>query len=135
MSYTLSEMLDKYIYLSDNYKDYNSLLDVFIRMQQDNYVTYGKLQFVKDLKVEALTDLKTSKIVLDVFCNLEIVYEIKGFNPNDGDYTEYHIHKIIKNYFKLSDILYMIKNNIKYSTYDRMYRKEKLKEIFGDEFK
>jgi hypothetical protein len=126
-------MID-YDYLAANPKDYNSVLDTLIKMQQNDYIAFGKLQFVKELKERALIELKYTKLTFDIFCFLEIIYEVVNYPSNNG-YTEYHINKIIKNYFRLSDISYMLKNGIKYSTYDKMHRKEKLEQIFGNELK
>jgi hypothetical protein len=109
-------------------KVFNNILDAFIKLYNENYNSYGKLVFVRDLKTEAICDLKIAKQVFDIFCYLDIVYEVvEDFN------IAFHIRHIKKKYFSLSDISYMIRHDIKYPTYHKMYRKEKLKEIFGTE--
>jgi hypothetical protein len=110
-------------------KIYNNILDAFIKLYNENYESRGKLMFIKDLKDEAVCDLKNTKQVFDIFCYLDIVYSVvvDGFN------IEFHIRHIKKEYFNLSDISYMVHHDIKYFTYQKMHRKEKLKKIFGTE--
>jgi deoxycytidylate deaminase len=125
-----SRLLSELELLIKNPVDYNSMLNVTINMYQKHSIFNGKVHLCKTIKEEANTGLQLAKFFMDIFIEIGVFYTVEKPKLN----SSYHVHKIIKkDYFKTSDILYLLTNNITYSTYNKMHRQEKLKHIFGNE--
>jgi hypothetical protein len=132
-----TELLIRIETLSQNPIDYDLMLDVTMRMYQEKCTYDGRVELCKAIRNRADTGLLLAKNYMDIFISLGVFCEsnLYVYVPVYGKIIKYHVNKIKKEYFKISDLYYLINNNITYSTYDRLHRKEKLDEIFGDNIK
>jgi hypothetical protein len=128
-------LLSKLDTLAANPVDYNLMLDVTILMYQENCVCDGKIDLCKKIKNDANTRLQYAKYFIDIFIEINVFYvdNKKSTHINNMNmFRPYYTRKIIKEYFKINDLYYIINNNLDYYTYQKMHRKEKLDEIFGN---
>jgi hypothetical protein len=128
------DILERLTFLEKYPNEYNSLLDTTLLMYNEDCIYDGKVELCKAIKNRTNTDLKISKFFMDIFIRIGVFYidsEEKHIYNNTVVFNPYHTRRIKKEYFKITDLYYIINNDLTYLTYQKMHRKEKLDEIFG----
>jgi hypothetical protein len=131
-----NKLLNELETLKNNPVDFNLMLDVIILMYQEKCIYDGKIELCKAIKNGANTGLRFAKFFIDIFIEIDVFYATKQITQTQKNLCDlYHVREIKKEFFKITDLYYILNNNLTYFTYQKLHRKNKLKQIFGDEFK